>query len=284
MGQYLINFTVLIIVVLRCFASKLSAIGSPLSFNSLTKNLIDGVYHPYSDKPHIGVQFVSTTDSLNVFKLNGDSILQVSNIVDGYRMLNVAGQTFLQQSVSLGTEQSVRDYAIPSNVELKFDNLDHVVSSLQDLPMHYHSLILQESVSRLAKMVEMKLFVQATIAMGTESLITGSDFPSALPMYTTAIQISQVFLANHSLSNPVSSHVAQSQIITNDDCLNDCPPCEDDLCLGMCGYSCYCWEWVCGDCCYHLGCYDHDVCCREKFIQTKCLFPLGFQCESEYSC
>ena len=41
------------------------------------------------------------------------------------------------------------------------------------------------------------------------------------------------------------------------------PPClpypnPDDGCFGMCGAGCDCWEWVCGDCCYHLICAEHD--------------------------
>ncbi len=281
MNQQVISFTVLLtVLIIRCVASKSSTIAPPLSFNTLTKDFIEGVY---SDSPHVGVQFMSATDSLSVLTLNGESILQVSKAVDGYRVLNVAGQTFLQQSVSLGTEKIVRDYAIPSNAVLKTDNLDHFVGMLHDVPMHYHSFILQESVTRLTRMVEIKLFVQAAIAMGTDLFITGNQFPSALPMYTTAMQLNKLF-ANHSLPNSSIHLRPQSVRDDDDDCLNDCPPCEDDLCLGLCGYSCYCWSWVCGDCCYHLGCYGHDICCRETFIQTKCIFPLGFQCESEYSC
>ena len=30
---------------------------------------------------------------------------------------------------------------------------------------------------------------------------------------------------------------------------------------------------VCGDCCYHHGCYEHDVCCQD-FFSSACLGPL----------
>ena len=30
-------------------------------------------------------------------------------------------------------------------------------------------------------------------------------------------------------------------------------------CAGICGPGCKtCWKFVCGDCCYHLGCTRHD--------------------------
>ena len=33
-------------------------------------------------------------------------------------------------------------------------------------------------------------------------------------------------------------------------------------CYGLCGPWCTCWVKVCGDCCWHPGCYKHDVVCE----------------------
>ena len=49
-------------------------------------------------------------------------------------------------------------------------------------------------------------------------------------------------------------------------------------CLGMCGFRCWCWKWVCGDCCLWQGCYQHDLKCRESFFSFSCLLPFGFRC------
>ena len=49
-------------------------------------------------------------------------------------------------------------------------------------------------------------------------------------------------------------------------------------CCGMCGPKCSCWKWVCGDCCWHQGCHEHDLCCQHKFVSTYCLLPIGFSC------
>ena len=57
-------------------------------------------------------------------------------------------------------------------------------------------------------------------------------------------------------------------------------PDKDDLCLGMCGPECKCWCWVCGDCCLHQGCYEHDMCCRNKVYSFNCWFPFNFSCDS----
>lgn len=32
-------------------------------------------------------------------------------------------------------------------------------------------------------------------------------------------------------------------------------------CYGLCGPWCTCWSHVCGDCCWHPGCYQHDKYC-----------------------
>lgn len=52
-------------------------------------------------------------------------------------------------------------------------------------------------------------------------------------------------------------------------------------CLGLCGKKCSCWSWVCGNCCYNRGCYEHDMCCKygSSFL---CTFgPLwAFDCDS----
>ena len=55
-----------------------------------------------------------------------------------------------------------------------------------------------------------------------------------------------------------------------------------DKCLGMCGPRCRCWHWVCGDCCEHGGCRQHDLCCRSNFFSTYCLTPWkhGLGCAS----
>lgn len=70
--------------------------------------------------------------------------------------------------------------------------------------------------------------------------------------------------------------------------------CEDmrngsDLeCFGMCGKLCWCWDWVCGDCCLHRGCLQHDACCRctnPHYLSTYCLLPFiyGFDCNHGYN-
>ena len=65
---------------------------------------------------------------------------------------------------------------------------------------------------------------------------------------------------------------------------------EGENCLGMCGPGCRCcWRYICGDCCYHQGCYDHDMCCRRNgMLSLGCWSPvrliLHFRCSGYPNC
>ena len=56
-------------------------------------------------------------------------------------------------------------------------------------------------------------------------------------------------------------------------------------CTGRCGPGCWwCWWFVCSNCCYNHGCYEHDVCCDTYgYLSLQCLNVLGFSC-SGFSC
>ena len=56
-------------------------------------------------------------------------------------------------------------------------------------------------------------------------------------------------------------------------------------CKGLCGIHCFCWPWICGDCCYHRGCYDHDVCCEEHgYFHWRCIIAYDvLLCDSYHS-
>ena len=63
-------------------------------------------------------------------------------------------------------------------------------------------------------------------------------------------------------------------------------PVRHDNCFGMCGKQCSCWSWVCGDCCFHQGCHDHDNCCRvHGFFHYICMLVFPFDCNRyRYQC
>lgn len=267
-----------------------------LTLDILTKENVEGTY--YVSRSEIGIRFVTSLDSLSVTSSNGDQVIQVSQAVGNFRVFYIGKTMFVQKtSLSEFDRNMYTDYAVPIGLKNKFTSsqlqdvlfYEQLTNSLEVILSSYHQLVLQESIFTLTSSLEAKLMIEAVMAMGRDLAITGLDYPSLLPFYMTAMKL-DLLIANSTLLNKPGDFKDKFQDTTvqlsdsDYDCLDDCPPCEEELCLGMCGYSCNCWKWVCGDCCYHLGCYDHDVCCREKFVQTKCLFPFGFKCESEYEC
>jgi len=48
-------------------------------------------------------------------------------------------------------------------------------------------------------------------------------------------------------------------------------------CEGICGPSCHtCWEYICGDCCFHKGCKRHDKFCKaDGYFSWDCLSVRG---------
>ena len=256
---------------------------------------VSGTFAEYEGST-VGIEFNSFSNSLSITTLKGKPLLVASEAIGPYRWFVVDTNTFLQVNVNHNGKQMYKDCALDYTIDE--DNflatwkkyLNSVEQFAQSCDMEDRNVqkILQASLNTLMEKPEINLLQEAVMALGTDIGITGSDYPSILPLYLVALNLHKVwidsqFLAGH--SNVSESESMRYQKVQDDsDCLDECPPCPDDLCLGMCGYSCSCWKWVCGDCCYHLGCYGHDVCCRENFIQTKCLFPFSFKCEETYEC
>jgi hypothetical protein len=83
--------------------------------------------------------------------------------------------------------------------------------------------------------------------------ITGSQFPASLALHKAAKQSAEAL--------GINVEKLDTQQSLNGYCT--AYPNSGDQCYGMCGYGCSCWSWVCGDCCYHNGCAQHDSWCRQ---------------------
>jgi len=144
----------------------------------------------------------------------------------------------------------------------------------------------------------LRVVVDAAFALGEQG-ITGNIYSSALPFYMAAKQISSksnynpnsgaAAQARRSLASathaPTSAPTtpAPTQAPTPAPCAVDPIGSQD---LGECGPGGDCWDWVCGDCCYHLGCFCHDNCCPDDvYINPTCwAFLLGFSCDAPFDC
>ena len=247
-----------------------------LKLTSFTTGLIELTYTDVSSG--LGLQVASTADSLHISTLDGRSLVAAREANGGtLRLISLGRNMFIQAKT--GREES-RDFSVPDAFTGVLSNANGDV--LWDLVRILNTststqesdAALWESLLQILGYPETELLHSAATALGMAG-VTGLEYPSVLPFYMAAMRL-QLLQGNNFTTTSVRR--------VTEDCLSVCPPCPYQDCLGLCGYGCNCWKWVCGDCCYHLGCYEHDICCREKFVRTACLFPFNFRCESGYTC
>ena len=111
----------------------------------------------------------------------------------------------------------------------------------------------------------------------------GNTSSAILQLHITAQRFSDLLQGRSGLDVTMASTLSKRSMKK---CAHDkaCPPCKDTECTGMCGPKCSCWKWVCGDCCYHQGCLDHDICCAKGPFSWRCLLPFGLECSKKYVC
>ena len=284
------------LVSLQIWAHFSSCLGAEttgvLHISTLTENSVEGEYRESATSKR-GIRFVSSPDTLAITTLDGVPLLIADEpqAEGSLRVVSIAGDTFVQhRSISNEAGESTTDYAVPAAWKNKIkgahSNLNAYVRSLERMAAEPHSInTLERSIQTLLMQPETELLKPAAFALGAQG-ITGKEFPGILPFYLAAMQLQKLSTRNDEGGKKLFSphQWYQHKRLRRAACLWQCPPCPNDECLGMCGYGCTCWEFLCDDCCYHLGCYEHDLCCREQFAQTRCLIPFGFKCGSPYRC
>lgn len=143
--------------------------------------------------------------------------------------------------------------------------------------------LFHEAVSEVLRMPEAHLLPLMSQELA-RSGFHGDRSSPALQLHITAQRFSALLQGSSGSDVTMASTLSRK---TMKACALDkaCPPCKDKSCTGMCGPGCSCWKWVCGDCCYHKGCLDHDICCATKgMVSWQCLVPLGLECNKIYKC
>lgn len=270
-----------LVLVLVCLCSYVACF-KELYLNKIDGDVAEGRYVSSAD---LGISFDLTSTSLSIFDLFGNEVLVVQETLHYQQQwIRIMGNTFVQFHVS--EMQGYRDYHVPKFMYEEANYMSRqlnatVLELLEAIPSYHHHDNLLRSVIMLLESPFVDPIKSAAYALGNNLKLEGDTYPSLLPFYLVANMLEQLQVTGL-LSN--SSRMIKKNDVRAEECFEECPPCPDEECLSLCGYGCHCWKWVCGDCCYHLGCHGHDICCRKNFIQTKCLFPISFKCESEYSC
>ena len=266
--------------------------------------------------PNRGIHFLSEAygDShrLSVVTIDGDPLLFAERKDRSATFVSVMGKDFLLVN-KLRASRTVDDYIVPLTLSQQVKNSVKRQRITQKLLRHLDrsgvTATRDDAFKRLLMGPGVELIVAAAKALGSTGL-HGRGNPAAMTFYALAKQLAMVRmqevgsllgesgesgfgerLLQHSQrrerrSTKFCANIPRGFLFPNDRfCPRDeCP--VGDECLGMCGTNCsMCWDWgfICDDCCFHRGCYDHDLCCKRDFFSWSCLIPLGFNC-SGFDC
>ena len=233
-------------------ASAMDADSGRLVQLSYVNEKVQGKYAS-KDKTY-GITFVSRSDDyLLIRTFSGKTLVETSPITetDGHnsRSIYILGHEYTQ----------------------------HESSAHSDRPVD-HEKPLSDAIHELLGIREINLLMSAAEAVGKKGL-NGESTPAVLPFFNFALRVTQ--LAEDSQYNNTTHRYKRESYMH---CASTCPPCPNDECIGLCGKDCRCLKWICNDCCWHRGCYDHDLCCKKSWLQTGCLLPFKFRCDQPYKC
>ena len=239
------------------------------SYGALTEFMwsqdeVSGVFK--NENGSLGIKFISMQSYLQIDTLDNITLVYFSP----FREMNkrLARSVHIMDSEYLQHKSSAHSYldgSVDGNTK-KFNDV------LKDL------LQLKESI----------LLEDASRALGDKG-VTGRNTPAVLPFYMFALQVTRSIDSSlHDTTTlPKKVDDATSPSRRKRILLPDCErPVFGPNCKGLCGKGCTCWKWVCGDCCWNMGCYWHDDCC-EKFgfsSWSRCTIPTNFSCDSYFYC
>ena len=247
-----------------------------------------------------GIKFMTSRNSLLLTSADEKTTLaKVSEILLAIQSYEESGKaTYFQLKDDAFISSNNKVYSVSSDFDIKTAMLashqpthTDLVAIMEGEVLKSSQAALQASAEQLVAHPAMRLLEPAARALSKEQDITGKDEPASMLFFASAMRLSQLYENSHRFSprvyrhtTPLSNPFFSASMWQDLDCFNTCPPCPSMECLGLCGKECHCWSFVCGDCCYHRGCYLHDTCCSQHgFFSHQCLFPVGLTCNS-YSC
>ena len=270
-----------------------------LNLITVAEEMIEGEYY----SRNLGsIHFVSKSDSLSITTLgeneeklfvgsrpSGPNSASVASILNSeFLLLNTPTDGIDDYSVSPSMSRKAEE-AVKSPNHKKLDRL---------LPKLSHDTdeIRQSAYEQLVSRPEVELIIAAAKAMGDEG-ITGRKNPAALPFYMMALGLAKQQWESEVPPDPVRTkrwwwwgdddEDEETELCHHGHTcpVDECPESAESDCRGMCGKGCWCWSWVCGDCCWQRGCHGHDVCCGiYGYFSWACISVWNVECDSTYEC
>ena len=230
------------------------------------------IFHTQSD----GKMTISSTQGSNIISV-GEVFYTGYNQMEASSLVEINGWSFLRQK---GSYDSINDYylypheakiiknALLNNIP---GNIQMVMQSMYDNDPALHRDAIENSIYSLIESQYFPLISKAVHYMGEHMKLTGKEYPSLLPLYLMTMKLEEI--DEDKTSSYMYALFERRRRRFSLRCLKTCPPCRRNNCLGMCGRRCKCWRWVCGNCCYHYGCFIHDLDCKHcGYVSFKCIF------------
>ena len=239
-----------------------------------------------------GIRIRSSEDSLAVTTLDGTNLISYFNAPSLQSYTGEVKVVMYQLLDDAYAEANRRTWQFSKEDMIGYNVPARIYAYLQSEGLSNPKASLEASYNALVEHPAARLFEPAARALGEDFGIIGKNEPSIMAFYTAAMKLSETYNKNRRAViaaartiNPWEEYFNRRvNVQAYPNCtLDTCPPCMEDQCIGLCGKGCSCWSFVCGDCCYHEGCKDHDLCCADWY-SFGCLAPLGFSCEETYEC
>ena len=248
-----------------------------LTVDVLTDHEVQASFLDNRGNSIIGIKLSATADSIKLESIQDEKLVMT-------QYLNDEGDQFIGVLDAGFVRLQGRDYVIPKELipqASQAKSQEDLSLLMEQLPSMQSSESVIEGVLRqLADKSETQLFIEASEALGKQG-ITGSSHPEVLPFFILAIQLH----SHDKIGQSVREDDTSQALNLSASCLSLESDPYSNSCFGMCGKTCNCWSIVCGDCCYHQGCADHDACCGlYGYISWACLFPVRFSCSGYSAC
>ncbi|KAI6653617.1 hypothetical protein LOD99_3512 [Oopsacas minuta] len=256
-------------------------------------NFISGEFSPRNERS-IRIIFSSLiTDEKQEIKLtdgNKNVLIHYITTSQGTASIQIGQLNFIgQMSADILLHDPTSEFPINSNYQTHLD----IFSTIEKLDKS--NITIQHALELAISMPEYELVEGLSRSLAEVLGSSGRDHPSIMAVYFASqnlIQSRSTIISDINRRNRIlprterKSH--ECKIEGQNQILSDLSTCTQEpvgaICHGLCGPVAVCWNFVCGDCCYHQGCADHDTCCSVKSYQSiQCLFPQGFTCE-KYTC
>ena len=247
---------------------------SKLRMISASTERIEAEYYTPNGGIHILSEVRSSGEAVRVVitTTSGEPLFSVDRPLYSSGLVSIAGKEFLFVNKTLDNgDRKLTEYVVPTaySQRVKYAIKHHQIPKvLRQLDSETVNATATSAIEELLARPEVLLIKDAAFAIGNTG-ITGVRNPAAMAFYTTALRFAESAIGDqHAASGEsegatrglVSKKRSRRQLTWCSNSNSNCDICpQGDNCLGLCGPGCSCWWFICGDCCWNLGCYIYSV-------------------------